>query len=83
MYFHILLQMKEKEVLNMTHSCPLSPSSWPKHHVHIIFSGCSKGTENADSLQLLGKGDDSPPQESAIAFSGGEGEGCSGEALCQ
>lgn len=75
--------MKEKEVLKATQSCPLSPSSWPKHHVHIIFSGCNQGTEDTGSSQLFGKGDDSPPQELAIAFCGGEGEGCSGEALCQ
>lgn len=68
--------MKEKEVLKVTHSCPLSPCSWPKHYAHIMFSGCNEGTENVVSLQLFEKGDNFPPQESAIAFSGGK-------TLCQ
>jgi len=80
MYFPILLQIKEKKVLKVTHSCPLSLSSWPKHHIHIIFGGCNENMENADSLYLFGKGNDSPPQQSAIDLSEAEGEGCSEEA---
>lgn len=74
--------MKEKEVLKVTHSCPLSCSSWPKHHIYRIFSGCHKDMENVDSLQLFGKGDDSPPQQPSIACRRGEEESYSGGTLC-
>lgn len=58
----------------MIDSCPLPTSSWP--------NGCNEGMENDGSLQIFEK-DDSPLQELAIAFSGGQGEGCPVEASCQ
>lgn len=41
-----------EEVLKVIHSCPLFLSSWLKHPIFIIFSGCNECTKNTGSLKL-------------------------------